>query len=226
MVSARSAAVVATSSGATSSKSSKPTVRPGASVPVRSPVSPTATQRHREPRADLLVLDEQPVGVGDEDVAPPVGVRRARPAAPRSRGRAPRRRPARAPPPSGPCRSVSGRLRRSVRRVDGVPLEARRRGCRRAAPRAAAAAGLAASRSPAAVTGPRCGRSRSTRPARRARPRRWRRPDTSSSTRPSSRRPLDEVAVLGEHLGEVAAGAQRDVQRLGQHVGVKQRLLG
>ena len=146
---------------------------------------------HHHARAHPVVVGEQPVGVGDQDAAVRVGVRsghrrdRAALLARRRRRRCGATRPC---GPSRPSRArprvAAGRGRRRRLKRDGARVPP-------PPPRAAAAAASAAASSPSGERSAVCANPVvSPRTTRRPAPRS--RPDTSSSTRPSSNRALDD----------------------------------
>ena len=192
IVSARRAAVRATSSGSTSSKSSKPTVRPGclharlhAGVADRDALD-------EEPGAHLVVLGEQPVGVGDEDAPARVGVRHAD-LADRDRPRPGRRR--RPGARSSTLRAFStdsGSTCTSCGRRHGTPFEQRRPCVPAGRARGSPPPRLRPPRAGAPRRGRRCARTRSSRRARRGCRRRAR--GRTSAPRPCRRRGAPRTA--------------------------------
>ena len=149
---------------------------------------------HHEAGADLVVLGEQAVGVGDEDAAPRVGVRgahltdRVGPGAGRGVGALEHLDLARLRRPS--------RGARAPRAAAGGPrARARRHASLRRSPRPRRPPPRPPPRADPAPTGRRCGRNPVVSPRTTRTPAPRSRPDTSSSTRPSSRRAL--VAIAG-----------------------------
>ena len=223
-VSARRAEVRATSSGSISSKSSKPTVRPGR-LHARSacrcrrrrrtgrrsgcaPGRPARAARRSWPRGSAVA--------SRRTTRSPDGWRRPR------TGR--RRRPARGARPCAPSRPTPAAPAPRAVASTSRRVERRPRACRSSWLRVAAAAASAAS-SRALRTGRRCARTRWSRPRTTRMPAPRSRPDVSSSTLPSSRRADEARRSSTKTSAKSPPPSQGGVQRAFEDTFVDHRYL-